>query len=502
MAKRKPRKPVPRDTGSAQKSRKIRTVTPDTEDEFGFEETLPVEEEPESPRRQARSRPADDKTDKPDASAPGSIMPQPTVSLDKRKLTKKQEAKLAEWHGDTYRRKVSSHFAAQAEVARKKYGVGSVFVGHKDENVVVGIPCPALVMEYLFSMDVFPLGLILHLNGPPKSMKSAMLFEFYRWFWLAGGGGYLNEAETKWNPDWMRSIVRYGEDDVVVVVNRCDSVEDWEQKLTYAIQQEKKALTGTKEDPGPGRTVPILYGVDSIMGKVSWETQEKVIEHGFAGRSFPVEALSITNYLKTVPQMIDGWPFALVLNNHLKMSKDDTGRDVRRTGGGAQVNFQESLELEMRPFKDKIKCLQWEGAVIKIKTVRNSFGPGRRDILTRILWHYENDPETGALIQRTAWDWNWALINLLLSADGSEKERLSEVIHVTQTATGPATNAAYSKTLGMKADNAIPWSDLGAKIMAIPELVEKIRRALCIVRRPLLKGDYLRQLGDLQEKMT
>ncbi len=76
------------------------------------------------------------------------------------------------------------------------------------------------------------------------------------------------------------------------------------------------------------------------MGKASYETQEKVHDDGFAGRNYPIEALSISTYMKTIPQMIDGWPFALVLNNHLKMGKDKDGRDVRNTAGGKAVNFQ------------------------------------------------------------------------------------------------------------------------------------------------------------------
>ena len=89
------------------------------------------------------------------------------------------------------------------------------------------------------------------------------------------------------------------------------SIDDWQQRLTASIDAMKGAMDGTAADPGPGRTFPVMYSVDSIMGKLTAESQRKIAEEGFAGRGFPIEALAISRYLSSVPSWLDGWPFLL-----------------------------------------------------------------------------------------------------------------------------------------------------------------------------------------------
>lgn len=419
---------------------------------------------------------------------------------DTRKLNSSQKKQLQQWRGSTAGVKLDAYFSSQVEAARRATGHRSVFLASEAANTLIGIPTPSLAFEYLIGQDAFPLGLILHLNGLPASNKTSLLCEFYRWFVNANGGGVYLEAETKYSPDLMPSIVGYDTANRIAV-ERCDSVEHWQQMLQYWVDTHKKGLEGTKAEPGPGRVVPILFGVDSIMGKASWETQEKVQTDGYAGRAFPVEALSITTFMRTIPQMMDEWPFALVLNNHLKVSKDEQGMTQKRTAGGAGVNFQESWEIQMSVVKPKITCADpenpWEGKVVKLHCSKNSMGTDKRSVEARMLW-WDEVQEDGSVRQKTVWDWDWAMIKMFISVKGAEAAKLQDVLHIEAPHVSPVENDAWSKTLGMKAADAIPWSDLGARIRQDTVLYDKIRQALGIKRRPYLAGDYLEQLESLR----
>jgi len=436
--------------------------------------------------------------------------PRPVHSLDNRdlsKIPKKGKQRLAEWRGQNHGKKLDKYMQGMMSASRRKFGHNAVFAGHTDENMIVGIPCP-LAFEYLLCQDVFPLGLIYQIVGLAGSLKSSLIYEIMRWFRNAGGGSHLEEVETKFSPELMRSIVGYAEDETNVIVDRCDSVEDWQRKLLYNIDQQKELLTWedkANKIPGPGRTVPICFAVDSVSGKLSMETQEKVNDQGFHGRSFPIEAMSITGFMKTVPQMIDGWPFALVLNNHLKMGKDDQGHDVRRITGGAGLNFQESFELETKVRKSKIECSEWEGIQIGIRCTKNSFGPTHRRIDARMLWWEEMNEETGDYDQITRWDWHWSTVQLLTGENmlsAMIRARLKEAgVHVDAPKKADVENLAWSKNLGMKKEDAVPWSELGAMIAKDTVLLNTIRQCLGIKRRPLLQGDYLQQLEGLREQL-
>ena len=430
----------------------------------------------------------------------------PTIKLDQRVLTKAQQHKLAAWNGGGRNKALDHYLAGLTAKARIKFGQDAVMVADEMSNMIIGIPSPSLAFEYVITQDCFPLGLIIHLAGKSNTNKSALLAEFFRWFIAAAGIGNLFEVESKISTDFLPSIVGY-EDARRICIDNCNSVEDWQQHLLFWLHEHKQKLVGTKEEPGPGRTVPVLFGVDSIMGKAAWETQEKVRDQGYGSRNFPVEALSITQFTKTIPHLITNWPFAIVLNNHMKIGTDEIGREVRRTGGGAGVGFQESFELETKVRKSDIECADWKGRVINIKCWKNSYGDTYRDADTRILWWQELDEEateqTGAQVwrQRTVWDWHWATVKLLTSLQGREKQRLDAVMHIKATKTSDVENAAYSSTLGMKEKDAVPWSELGAMIAADSKLMNEIRGALAIKRRPLLQGDYLVQMNDLTEKL-
>lgn len=455
------------------------------------------------------------------AMAPG----QKTVRLDHRQLKKKQRDQVAmTWKGKNRGKAVDAFFKAKADKARARFGHSGVLIGDSTESLVIGIPCPSLAFEYVIAQACFPLGLVLVLVAKHGVGKSALVAEFGRWFHEAGGGMELIENETKFNPHWYKSILTPEVYDKMPLY-RSTSLEDCQRKLTYGVHSAKHLMEGTEKDPGPGRTIPIMWAIDSIMGKQSEEVQEKILGkrgedgkrgnkgEGAASRSHPVEALKNTTYYKTIASEFDEWPFSLVLVNHLKTKHDDMGHELRSKAGGAHIDFQESFELELTKLgghKKKIQCADFEGVPLMISCEKNSFGPTHRKIQTRLLWWYEDDHTSpDGYVQKTAWDWDWSTIHLLDSLMQGEnaipmfKKNLKEIgFHLEITSRGDADNGAWSKSVGMKKkEDAVRWSELGAMIRADTELTNKLRKALRISHRPLLEGDYLAQMEEMTEKL-
>ncbi len=419
---------------------------------------------------------------------------------------------------------------------KKKYGNGAVMVGRDTDQLIVGIPMFAgrgptglmypgcLGLEYVFCMDIFPLGLVIQLVAKTGVGKSGFLAEIGRWFHMAGGYFNLCECETKFNPEWYRSIMGRDIFDNEVLLDRCSSVEDWQRKNTFGIHEAKRFMTGTKTEPGPGRTFPWLFGVDSIMGKSSEITQEGILGKvseatgergttgtGAAGRGFPIEALIITRYMRSIPGELDNWPFSMVLINHLRIKQDAMGNEERSKAGGEQVGFQESFEVELSKVgghKKKIESVNFEGFPVQISCEKNSFGPTHRRCQTRVLWMDTIDENTGERIEKTFWDWDWTtvhLLNWMLSDKGNPriKHSLKNELgfHLACPSTSDIENRAWSRTLGMTEKDACPWSELGALIRQDQKLMDELRMALRITKRPYMGGSYQDQLNELAKKL-
>lgn len=434
----------------------------------------------------------------------------PSRSLEpstNKKLTKKQKLTLDLWKGDSAGRARDTYFQAQAEAARKKFNTGGIFAGSEVNALTIGIPMPSIALEWLILQEVFPLSVMIMLVGRWRTNKSAFLYEIFRWFAKFNGGAILMENETKFSPDLCASIMGFAQDECPLIVSRCNSLEDWQEKFTYFLKDQKKRMTGTQEEPGPGRRIPICFAVDSIMGKSAREKQEKVQAEGSANRAFPVEALKITEFLKATAHQFDNWPFAFVGVNHLK--KDITaepGESSRRVSGGDHVGFQESIELETSVWKSKIDTSQFDGVGIKLSCAKNSLARTGNSIKTRMLWWDEvvGEDESGVPIyaQKTVWDWDWATVKFLSEVDTKYKKRFKEFDFVldVQSPTADMECLARSRALGMGKDEWLSWHEVGELIRTNSDLMNRLRRALGIKRGAILDGDYHDQLTRLARK--
>jgi len=427
-----------------------------------------------------------------------------------RKLTKKQQTSLLDFRtmGKARDKRMDAIAKGIRDRLRTKNGFTGVYSGAESKDLVVGIPLPSLAFEFLLANDVLPLSIIIQLVAKWGTGKSGLVAEMFRWFDDAGGMGFHMENETKFSPEWFESIMGTQCFDRLTP-QRATSIDDWQQRLTASIDAMKGAMDGTAADPGPGRTFPVMYSVDSIMGKLTAESQRKIAEEGFAGRGFPIEALAISRYLSSVPSWLDGWPFLLVLVNHLKVKQDDQGNKERSTAGGTATNFLETFELEMRKTKQRIACEQFDGFQVDITCQKNSLGVTHRSITTRVLWWEEPDPANPAeWKQKTVWDWDWSTIHLLHSilhvkgANPKLKKNLLEAdFHLDCPSVSDIENRAWSKTLGMTKDDALPWNEVGAMIRQNAEVTNRLRHALRVKRRALLAGDYLSRQTELAGEM-
>jgi len=428
-----------------------------------------------------------------------------TPRKKKKKPTKKQKEVLAQWAGDDRSRHRDALFSGVADLARTKFGHSSVHVAKEADKLVVGIPMPTIAREWLIQQNVLPLSVVYVIVGKWATCKSAFLYEVFRWFAKFNGGAILKEVETKFSPDLCSSIMGYSSDEIKpIIVNRCTSCEEWQDMLTFYLKHQKRLMVGTQKDPGPGRTIPVAFGVDSVMGKAAEEAQKKVDDDGHGGRGFAIEALSIAKFMRASAHKFDNWPFALFLVNHLKEKKDEsTGRVELTMPGGDFSSFQESFELHTSVWREKIDTEGFDGVGVRIKCKKNGLGIKNRQVRTRMLWWEEWNEELEEYQQKTVWDWDWATTALLYDLPGKYKTRLKELDFDIQFKS-PDANVecfAQSKALGMGKDQWETFADVGKMIRENTEVMELLRTALFIKRRALMKGDYLEQLDTMLGEM-
>lgn len=389
---------------------------------------------------------------------------------------------------------------------RVEYNDVNIAAAGEAGRIVVGVPFPGLALEYLFQNTVYPLSRMTQVVGTEGTCKSAFCFEIVRWFSNSDGFGVLFENETKYSPNFALSIIGYPEDTngERLMHLPCSSIEDWQSKIQSMNRKVQKQM----EDKG--RVFPVVYILDSIMGKLSEETQEKIEKDGFVSRSYPVEALKITNWLKKFPQDIEEWPISFLAVNHLKPQKSQNGPHMERNkAGGRGISFQETFEIELkRTGKADIRLVDEDenggleicGLRLKIVCKKNSLGDTGRSIITEVKWRHVTDPVTGESRQVTKWDWPASLVFLLASFDkGKRREKIRKVVDVTGSG-----NRWYSKKYGITSTDPVSAHELGLLIEADEEVKTQLRRLFGIQERKVFNSevDYLDQLAEVREKVS
>lgn len=413
---------------------------------------------------------------------------------DDRKLTKKgAESLRAKWNAANSANTRNALMNGLVAGARDKFGVDRVFGSREElEKLAIGIPTPSLAFEYMMANDIFPLSSVMMIAGSWGSCKSALSYEIFRWFYEQSGLAVHIDTEDKFDADFACDIMRVPSDVTPIISNRAGSTEQMQELLTHYLKDIKRVLTGTKEEPGPKKTVPAVFCIDSLAGATSEEIQEKINKQGKADRTHPVNALKNSIYLPGAKKMLEGWPFTLLVVNHMKEKTDDMGRTHQYTLGGQTFNFHESFELRNAVWKQKFKNSQFEGIGIRIQCAKNSFGPTGRRIKTRFLWWLEDDPETGEPRNVYLWDWNWAICTLLNETEGVEKQRLKDrdIVIKCKSPAADVECLANVPAVGMGKDEYLPFQEVGQLIQDNEDVCIRIREALNIQKRRLLDRPY------------
>lgn len=425
-----------------------------------------------------------------------------------KKAGKKKERVKDIWKGPQRDRSVDGMFAAAVTAVSDATGLEGIFLGADMDKAIVGLPLPALALRYLFQSSVFPLSRVIQFAGPFGSCKSAMLYELMRWHMVYGGGAALAECENKdavlmrhgimsYNPMWLRRIT-YGE---------ANALEEWQSFLTANLIQFKTALD---MPGGPGRTIPICMGIDSLTATDTKGEIAKTTEAGHSQLGFATQANLITRFMRQgVVGHLRGYPFTIAGTNHLKIkmeqSKVPGAGPQTKTPGGDAVNFMATFLVEMNRIKD-IATADYEGIRVGMKMAKNSIGPSRRKIEAQMLWWWEPDPDNpGNFRQTFAWDWDTATVELLMSLWGPDAKRKKTVGDPVRDITGIVKDTAstsHSRVLGI--NEPVDHRIVGQALEQRPDLLDQIYPLLGINKYSVFQPgmDYRVMLEDSQRRVA
>jgi RecA/RadA recombinase len=367
-----------------------------------------------------------------------------------------------------------------------------VSIGSEPESMLVGLPLPALCLRYLFQSTTFPLSRITQITGEEGSAKSAFLYEMFRWHMVYGGGAVLAENENKDSPELRHSLLQWHDPYLArLIVTSTHALEEWQDVFTKFIDMGRKRQD---DKTGPGRTVPIIFGVDSLMATAPQSEIDAVNRDGHASRGYALAANLIARYMRTMPERIKRYPFSVVGTNHLKPGTDARGLPTSTVPGGKAVKFMETFEIEMRRAAQcDIDRLEYGGLRLKLIAKKNSLGPSRKMITAEMLWWYADDGN-GTFRQQTAWDWDAATIELLLSFENAKGKKTiyKRLMDICDVKVSKSNRVAWSKTLGIDQADAAPYRVVGAALEQRPDLLNQMYQVLGITpRRPFQPGvDY------------
>ncbi len=355
---------------------------------------------------------------------------------------------------------------------------------------LVGLPVPGLAFRYLIQQDMFPLGRITVVTGLEGSCKSSLMYEIMRWHLVYGGFSLLLENETKDSPDIRQGLWSHDNDFLNTRFRSVDtrSVEEWQTALTRGIKatQDKCLLKN-----GPGRSVPGIFGVDSINAKGSDEDFKKIGKVGHAERGYSTVALHNTKYFQTLPSYLNDWPFSVVLIQHLKKSTDPrTGVPVRVKPGGKSIAFMETFELEMSRGRD-IQNVDDGGINLTIKAWKNSLGPSRMRIDVIFRWWWYTDPETGMRQQQHVFDWDDASMHLLISQAKQRQAIWKRILDVVDLHPKLSSRRVWSRELDIPESDPLSYADAYRVIEHTrPDILAGLYDVLGIRRRrPFVRGE-------------
>ena len=352
--------------------------------------------------------------------------------------------------------KKASVMDAFTDSALKDMGPGGVFVREEGKTRHIGVPLPALSLEFLLGSNVLWLGASYGLAGPTQSFKSSLAFELMRIVLQLGGIGWTVETEGGKISDLMIDSILGKLRDQHRLLFR-DNAEGAQEALTYVLGWFAKKF------PKNDKLGALM--LDSLFGAAGQEKRKAIEKDGHASRSFPVEALIWSSWLQSFSPTLRIKPAILLFVNHLK--KQMEGDSWRHPGGDAQ-DFHSTVYLHV----NKVRTYDGSDIAItqlQVKTVKHSyFLPGRRIFVPYVFDKIAN---------RMYFDWSHSTADLLCS--DLVPSTAKKVLDVKSTAKNvTALSRTFScKQLGVKEATGTEMGDMIHKDTA---LMEQLREALRI----------------------
>jgi hypothetical protein len=389
-----------------------------------------------------------------------------------------KKKKTEDWGGDRIRDHFNDRFAAAVDD-------GTLDGLFGDDTEQLGLYIPHLAARYAFQRETIQFARSLMIYGPPASCKTAWLAELYKWAY-AYGGRYLHvDVEEKDAPDLRASIVRTPPD-YREWKYTAESMEGY-MRAIYQYTAWFREECEREKPPGPGRKVPLVIGVDSLLGKLSESVMDAMDEkHGGAPyRRFGDEARVLNDWFKGVTRHVRGWPILLVVINHDKPEKLPTGPTIHKVPGGHSQNFHTTYKVLLERVRNlPMTADGWEGKRLRLRVTKNAMAPDDYEAQVELVWRAVPiiDPGTGkvtGMTQETLWNWHKATVEAIEGVIADKGERGAAVDDLT--GLRKRTGGRYScRAVGIPTDDPQPAEEVGRLIEADRALLSQLEPTMGI----------------------
>jgi len=412
--------------------------------------------------------------------------------------------------------RVDGLFAAIFAHAQKEIGDQLIF-GANATEVSVGIPLPALCLEYLLYSTCWPLSRVATLVGQMASGKTALGFEISRWHHTYGGGSAYIDCEHKDASHVRTGMYRHNPNLIARAATvPCYLMEDAQKAITGLIKSVVKAAA----EAGVPRTIPTAILLDSLVGNVpDSEAKDVAKNDGAAKKGHPISALLITRYFRFIQKEMETNPISLLATNHLRIGTDQMGNTIRTTPGGTSVPFFETIEIEMKKLGG-YDLATHGGLSTTLKMYKNCVGPAGRSITADLIWWWVDvrDSQTGELVldeygvprrqQHFAWDWDTATIQMLRNIETHKPSLFTSIqnhacdLHFVGSARKGDDAKVWSHALGIPESSPVIHREAGRILHSNPAAMSRLRYQLDIMQMPAFQPgrDYRAALQAAQEE--
>lgn len=357
------------------------------------------------------------------------------------------------------RREPADLMAHMMMASEKKLGAGIHYKNISEHSQHhVGLPLPALALEYLWGSNVMYLGALYGLAGPAQSFKSSLAQELGKL--VVAHGGINTVAETEGGKIAAAVLQQiYGSLSDRVSMRLEYSVEAAQNYLSFCIEWAKSQF--------PNRDQLVGLILDSLNGSSGEERHKAIKKAGHAERGFPVEAMLWSKWFQDQAPKLVRWPVVLIFVNHEK--KDINDPKIKRHPGGDAQDFYATIYMHVR----RVGTNEGADMVINhlnLQTVKHSFSLPRR----RIDIPFVLDKPTG----RMYFDWGHATAALLMDTK-KVGPAVKDVVEVTSDSTSmkALTRTFSCKQLGL---TRVTGAELGAAIHQDRQLMRELRKLLYV----------------------